>query len=169
MLGAALGPPRLPGLQGHLYPQDLSKTTTSNHEQQDLVPLCLCPTLDLPLKVTLSLAFALWEGNCLSPHGSLFLRWLPVRVPSSLAGRCSQAAGHRWHLVLPSLTPHPPKNSPLKAEKWEAARPGHRLGSLLAGRAPPTAEKGSGQPPLSQQEPIQTLLPGSPPQHPWEL
>lgn len=102
MLGAALGPPRLPGLQGHLYPQDLSKTTTSNHEQQDLVPLCLCPTLDLPLKVTLSLAFALWEGNCLSPHGSLFLRWLPVRVPSSLAGRCSQAAGHRWHLVLPS-------------------------------------------------------------------
>lgn len=43
MLGAAWGPPRLPGLQGHLYPQDLNKTTTPNHEQQDLVPLVPLP------------------------------------------------------------------------------------------------------------------------------
>lgn len=111
-------------------------------------PGASAPPLALPLKVTLSLAFTLWDGSCLSPQAACFsggsLSVCPVPHGPLLPGcRAQMAPGAA--IPLPSS----PREQPIKAEKWEAPLPGRQTGSLLAGRGPPTVGEGSGQPPLS--------------------
>lgn len=103
------------------------------------------PLVPLPLQVTLSLSFALWEGVSKS-HCSLFLGQLPVRGPSSLAAAAPQTTGHGQHPAASTSLPLSPQERPLKAVQWGATLPGWQ-GPCWQAWDPQLLEKDPRQPP----------------------